>query len=99
MNRRADDERRWNSTPNGVRRHGVAAKMHARRAAGEGHVEAIVHDDARRAAARQNHHLLHQVRERRGFEVPFPDLQVVDARIDGMTRLLEEASPYCAGVP
>ncbi len=67
--------------------------MHACRAAGEGDVEAIVHDDARRAAARQYHDLLHQVHERCGFEIPFPDLQIVDAGIDGMARLLEETSP------
>ena len=72
--------------------------MHACRAAGEGHVEAIVHDDARRAAARQYHDLLHQVHQRRGLEIPLPDLQIVDACIDGMARLLEETPPQRADV-
>jgi hypothetical protein len=46
----------------------------------------------------EGHDFLHEVHERRGFEIPFADLQIVDACIDGLTRLFQEASPDCARV-
>ena len=73
--------------------------MDPRRAAGEGDVEAIVHEHARRAALCERHHLPHEVHERRRVKVPFADLQVIDAGINGLTRLLEEASPDSDRVP
>ena len=66
--------------------------MDAGGAAGERHVEAIVHEHARRAAARQRDQLLHEVGKRGRLEIALADLQVVDARVDGMPRLLRAGS-------
>jgi hypothetical protein len=68
------------------------------RAAGDGDIEAIVHQHARRAAVRERHDLLDEVHERSGFQVPFADLQIVNAGLDGMPCLLEDASPGGASV-
>jgi hypothetical protein len=66
--------------------------------AGHGDVEAIVHEDACRAAACDVNQIAHDVPELSRFQIALPDLKIVDAGIDGMTRLLDEALPRRAAV-
>ena len=63
-------------------------------AAGDRHIEPIVHEDARRAAARQADQFVDEVGQRARLEIALADLQVVDTRVDGMPRLRDQTPPH-----
>jgi hypothetical protein len=98
MHRHANHERCWSSAAHGCGRNGIAAQVNAGGAARKGDVEAIVDEDAGRTAARHGDQFLDDIRELRCLEIALAELQVVDAGVDGMTGLLDEAAPYRAAV-
>ncbi len=56
--------------------------MHAGGSGRERYVGALVYEDARAAGIRQTQDAAHEVRERTSAEVFFPDLDVIDARVE-----------------
>ena len=67
-------------------------------AAGDRHIEPIVHEDACRAAARQPDQFVDELGQRARLEITLANLQVVDTRVDGMARLRDQAPPHGARV-
>ena len=94
----AHDERRRRGSADGSCRNGIAPEMNPGGAASDRHIEPIVHEDARRAAARQADQFVNEVSQRACLEITLADLQIVDTRVDGMSRLRDQTSPHGARV-
>ena len=87
MNRPTDQKPVRGQPANGIRRHGIGAQVHAIDTAGDGDIDPVVDNDAGCRPARNPRDGASQRRERRRLEVPFANLNQVDACLDRMMRL------------
>lgn len=91
VHRAADEESGRSHRAHDPGQHGVAAQMDAVRAARERHIDAVVDDHARATTTRAGQNVRADACQLACFEIPFADLQDVNAGVDRVTRLLDQA--------
>ena len=97
VNRPSDEKPGRGYSPNIASCKRIRTQMHAMGAAGDRHVEAIVHEHAGLAAANCGKDTSHELRERRRLEVALAHLNPIDARSGRRARLPNRIGPPPVG--